>query len=419
MSTEVIKPAKKQLEFLDWEFGVFFHFGIRTFFEGHRDWDMKPMSLDKFNPCELDCNHWIHTIKEAGAKYAVFVAKHHDGFANWPSRYTDYSVANTPWKDGKGDVVAEFVAACRKYDIKVGLYYSPAEFGLKENKKTAREYDDYFICQIGELLKNYGKIDYLWFDGCGSEGHEYDTERIIREIRTMQPEILIFNMWDPDTRWVGNEAGIAPVPCFNTVNSVDFSIQTEEKESLGGQKWLPAECDCRMRLENWFYSEEDGDTVKSLDELMGLYYYSVGKGTNLLINIGPDRRGLLPDKDAGRLLEMGREIKRRFGAPVAGYSAFIKEGERYVCRLDKPALINHLVACENLSQGEHVHSFKIFARPFPYGGEIQVYEGKNIGHKAICQFPAIMTAEVILEITRAEGEAVLENLQLFYIGGCV
>ena len=148
----MVTPTKKQLAFLDWEFGVFFHFGIRTFYEGHRDWDMKEMSLEGFCPSGLDCESWIHTIKEAGAAYAILVCKHHDGFANWPSKYTDYSVANTPWKDGKGDVVREFVDACHKYDVKVGLYYSPAQFGSSNQEKTA--YDDYFIGQISELLSN-------------------------------------------------------------------------------------------------------------------------------------------------------------------------------------------------------------------------------------------------------------------------
>ena len=141
-----VRPTKKQLEFLDWEIGVFFHFGIRTFYEGHRDWDGKEMALDAFPPAELDCEQWIKTAKDGGAKYAILVCKHHDGLANWPSKYTDYSVKNTPWKNGRGDVVREFVDACRKYDIKVGLYYSPAQFGSKLTDH--KEYDDYFINQI-------------------------------------------------------------------------------------------------------------------------------------------------------------------------------------------------------------------------------------------------------------------------------
>lgn len=168
------------------------------------------MDISAFNPIELNCEQWISTIKEAGARYAILVCKHHDGFANWPSEYTEYSVANTPWKNGKGDVVDEFVRACRKYDIKVGLYYSPAQFGVSShNSKNVdyEEYSTYFINQITELLTNYGKIDYLWFDGCGSEGIDFGKDRIIDAIRGLEPDILIFNLWDPDTRWVGNELG--------------------------------------------------------------------------------------------------------------------------------------------------------------------------------------------------------------------
>ncbi|MBQ1222686.1 MAG: alpha-L-fucosidase [Oscillospiraceae bacterium] len=203
-------PTKKQLDFLNWEFGVFFHFGIRTFYEGHRDWDMKEMPLSGFNPTDFSAEDWCRAVASSGAKYAILTAKHHDGFANWPSAYTEYSVKNTPWRGGKGDVVAEFVAACRKYGLKVGLYYSPAQFGSVT--MNAEEYNDYFVNQISELLTNYGKIDYLWFDGCGSANHKYDEKRLIAAIRALQPEILIFGMWDPDTMWCGNEGGYSRYP---------------------------------------------------------------------------------------------------------------------------------------------------------------------------------------------------------------
>lgn len=408
-----VKPNKKQLEFLKWEFGVFFHFGIRTFYEGHRDWDMRVMKEEGFNPSELDCRQWIRTVKEAGAKYAVFVAKHHDGFANWPSKYTNYSVANTPWRDGEGDVVAEFVSACREFDIKVGIYYSPAEFSMWEKKKTAKEYDDYFINQVGELLTQYGEIDYLWFDGCGSEGHVYNEERIIKEMRTMQPNMAIFNMWDPDVRWVGNENGVAPSPCFNTVEEVDFSVNTDEKDKLATTRFLPAECDFKMRKDNWFYSDQDEDTVKSLEELIGLYYYSIGRGANLLINIGPDRRGLLPEKDANRLMEFGNEIRRRFSNSIAEKSSFSKEGNTYICRLQKPTLLNHIVISENLIEGESIKGFNVLVTPYP-DKPFVAYRGLNVGNKAICSFPTINAVEVTVEITDYDGEYDIEDIKLFY-----
>lgn len=395
---------KEQLDFLDWELGVFFHFGIRTFNEGHKDWDMKPMELSSFNPTELDCDDWIKTVSNAGAKYAVLVCKHHDGFANWPSAYTEYSVKNTPWKNGSGDVVREYVNACRKYNIKVGLYYSPAQFGSAQ--MNGKEYDDYFVNQIRELLLNYGKIDYLWFDGCGSEGHQYDTDRIVTEIRKCQPEILIFNMWDPDTRWIGNESGIAPLSNKLVVSSLDFSIQTEEKDMLEERRFLPGECDCRMRLDNWFYSENDSHTVKNPDELMGLYYYSVGRGSNLLINIAPDRRGKLPDKDRKALLEFGKKIKQNFSDFVR--CTVTKEVGKIILETEAQ-LINHAVLSEEIVFNSEIETFEIKAYPYPYGAPITVYLGKTIGHKAICQFPAIYTNKI--EITFDKDKAISAEIK--------
>ena len=206
------------------------------------------MSPTEFNPTNLDCGQWVKTAKEAGMKYAVLTAKHHDGFSNWPSKYTDFSVAQSPWRDGKGDVVREFVNECRNNHIKPGIYYSPYD-GAADfySNKDAKAYDDYFINQITELLTNYGDIEILWFDGAGSEGHEYDWKRIIATVRSLQPNILIFNMADPDFRWVGNEDGIAPIPCWNIVDNVDSSVYHDEQEKLEERLWLPAECDVQMR----------------------------------------------------------------------------------------------------------------------------------------------------------------------------
>ena len=397
---------KEQLEFLNWELGVFFHFGIRTFNEGHKDWDMKPMELSSFNPTELDCEEWISTISEAGAKYAVLVCKHHDGFACWPSAYTDYSVKNTPWKNGKGDVVREYVDACRKYGIKVGLYYSPAQFG--SSGMNGREYDDYFINQIRELLLGYGRIDYLWFDGCGSENHKYDTDRIIKEIRKCQPEILIFNMWDPDTRWVGNEAGLAHSPNKITVGALDFSINKDIQDLLDTPRFLPVECDCRMRLTNWFFSDSDVHTVKSLDELMGLYYYSIGRGANLLINIGPDRRGRLPEEDKKALLSFGKKIKECFSDFIPCKKVM---EERKITVETELQLVNHVILSEEITGESEIEAFEIKVYPFPHGVPVTVYRGTTVGHKAICVFPTVKTGK--LEITFDKNKKV--NAEIKYV----
>ena len=366
MHTEI--PTKRQLEFMDWELGVFFHFGIRTFNEGHRDWDGVPMDPATFNPSAFDAEQWIGTARAGGAKYAVLTAKHHDGFALWSSAYTEYSVKNTPWKNGRGDAVAEFIAACRKYGLKAGLYYSPAQFGSRAMQ--GKEYDDYFISQISELLTNYGKIDYLWFDGCGSEGHEYDAPRIIAAIRALQPDILIFNMWDPDTRWVGNEEGVAPPDARNVVDGA----------------FLPYECDCKIRPYNWFYSENDADTLRTAENIMGLYDLSVGRGGNLLINIGPDRRGLLPEADAARFAAFGEALRGRFAHPLP--VKIDRAGDAFALTSDDAVSPHTLVLSEDLTNGEHIDAIRLLYE-YP-GGEIPLWEGAAVGHKRIISFPPVL-----------------------------
>ena len=393
-------PTEKQLQYQDWEFGIFLHFGIRTFYEGHRDWDGQPMSPVNFLPTDLDCGQWVRTAQEAGAQYMVLTAKHHDGFANWPSQYTDFSVASSPWQDGKGDVIREFADACHVAGMKVGLYYSPADASCPVYKDP-KAYDDYFINQISEILTGHGEINIIWFDGCGSEGHEYDWARITREIRQMQPGILIFSMGDPDFRWVGNEAGVAPIPCWN--------VEPFE----GEPRWLPAECDCRMRALNWFYSDQDEDTVKSVEELMGLHYYSVGRGCNLLINIGPDRRGLLPDRDAQRLLEFGAEVRRRFSQPVATLADCGREGNVWTWAPSEPTPVDHVVVQEDLTSGEYARRFAVRVSPFPYGEPITVWEGQSIGHKAICRFPLVRVQKLQVEVTEADGPVALRAMGMF------
>ncbi|MCQ2484308.1 MAG: alpha-L-fucosidase [Clostridia bacterium] len=392
-----VKISQKQKEFLDWEFGVFFHFGIRTFYEGHVDWDLKEMPVEGFNPTELDCENWIKAISEAGAKYAVLVCKHHDGFANWPSKYTDYSVANSPWKNGKGDVVDEYVKACRKYGVKVGLYYSPAQFGSV--KMNAEEYDDYFINQISELLTNYGKIDYLWFDGCGSEGHQYNTKRIIAEIRSLQPEILIFNMWDPDTAWCKNERGYCEMPNYNV------------REFEGEMKYLPYECDCRIR-QNWFYFDSDRDTLKDLDTLMGIYLYSVGRGANLLLNIGPDRRGLLLEEDIKRIKEFGDEIKRRFGTPLKRVEKpEATDGKVSIVFDDDPAL-HAVILKEDLEADDVIEDVDVSVSI--YNNEDEIYLGRavGVGHKLIFTFPTIIGKRITLRL-KCKGEIKLNEISVY------
>ncbi len=400
-----VKPTKKQLEYLDWELGVFFHFGIRTFYQNHSDWDEKPMDAAAFNPKKLDCRQWIRTIKEAGAKYAVLTCKHHDGFANWPSKYTEYSVKNTPWKNGEGDVVKEYTDACREFGIKVGLYYSPAQFGSR--KMQGKEYDDYFINQISELLTGYGKIDYLWFDGNGSEGHQYDWKRIAAEIRKLQPEIMIFSMWDPDTRWVENEVGIAPFEIYNTISP---DSHWQEAAWIDEDRFLPYECDCRIRRKSWFYREEDEAYLRDCEDLLALYEYSVGRGGNLLLNIGPDPDGLLPEKDSKVFVEFGNKLKERYKNSI---ECEIKdEGEEFFVELNREQKVNCVVIEEDLTEGESVTEFEIMQATPRY---IPLFIGKNIGHKRICTFPKTFGDRFKIKITKYNGDFKLKSVKFFNV----
>lgn len=418
---------KKKLEFLDWEFGVFFHFGIRSFFPGHKDWDGKEMPMEAFNPTELDCENWLKTAKAGGATYAILTCKHHDGFALWPTKYSEYSVAGSRWKDGKGDVVREFVDACRKVGLKVGLYYSPAQWGKYAiSFKNAEEYDGYFINQIRELLTGYGKIDYLWFDGCGSEGHEYDKTRIVKAINEYQPDILTFcdPEWNPGVRWIGNEDGYASLNNPLVVSSTDFSELATEEQKLSSAMFLPAECDCKIR-NTWFYDDNE-ETLKSVDELFGMYEMSVGHGSNFLLNIGPDNRGLLPEADTERFLALGKRIRASYGQPL-DFSAPVKEGDTYIIthkEMDEPSwemptenhLSNTIIISEDLTQGQRITSFSVYAYlPHYKKKKIQVFEGKTVGHKVFCKFSPIRATKYEVVINASDGEHRITDIKAFYV----
>jgi len=415
MVNRTTTPTPKQLEFLSWEFGVFFHFGIRSFYPGHEDWDGKTMPPAGFNPPSLDCGQWCRTAAAAGARYAILTAKHHDGFANWPTAYSDYSVARAPWKNGQGDVVRDYTDACRRHGLKVGLYYSPADQHFFSLGLSVDEYNDRFIGQLGELLRNYGKIDYLWFDGCGSDRQKFDVERILRTIQELQPETILFHMWDPDTIWVGNEEGYAPFdnPLRRTEEEYNSVYQPTDGPLDRDNRLLPAECDFRMRERTWFICRDDADTVKSVDELMGVWDCSVGRGSNFLINIGPDAAGHLAEPDATRLLEFGEALRQRFAAPITSFEA-LEADKNGLIRLPLPRKqpVNCVVLEEDLAQGQRVGEFAVHVKAGP--AQVQVHWGKTIGHKAICTFPTVRGDCVTIEVIKSEGQGRLRGAKVYY-----
>lgn len=415
------KPSAGQLEFMDWEFGVFFHFGIRTFFPGHSDFDGKKMPASAFNPSRLDCRQWCRIAKSAGARYAVLTARHGDGFCNWPSKHNDYSVKSSPWRDGNGDVVAEFVNECRKAGLKVGLYCSPAQWGGKIDFSDEDAYDEYYINLVTELLTSYGKIDYLWLDSFKSDGHQFNCKKIVDAIRALQPDILIFGMWDSDVRWVGNEAGCANMPNCNIVTSAEF----KQFRDGSATRFLPAECDTKIRSE-WFDCRANLDTLKSVEELLGIYEYSVGRGANLLLNVTVNRDGVIPEPDAVRMLEFGEALRRRWGRPLVfgsvrkqdetHYRICTAESDNRLCNRLEPMVDGALLE-EDITDGESVRSFRLLAHLTGIWDKTQyicVYNGCGIGHKAICRFSPIRTDELVLRITEADGETRIKRFEAFY-----
>lgn len=294
-------PTAEQMAWQRDELSMFLHFGVNTFTD--REWGDGEEDEKVFNPTALDARQWARTAKEAGFKLMILTAKHHDGFCLWPSQHTEHSVKNSPWQNGRGDVVREFIEACRAEGLKVGLYLSP--WDRHEKTYGSDAYNDYFVNQLTELLTNYGPIDETWFDGACGEGPNgkkqvYDWERYYATIRAMAPHALIA-IAGPDIRWVGNESGLARVG----ESSVQLDGEGPGEKPLW--KWSPAECDASIRP-GWFYHANEDETVKSLEKLLEIYYASVGRNSVLLLNVPPDRRGLLADADVHRLQEFSAAI---------------------------------------------------------------------------------------------------------------
>lgn len=407
MESVLAKPTEAQRRWQDWEMGMFCHFGMNTFCD--QEWGEGNDSPECFNPADLDAAQWVQTAKQAGFNYFILTAKHHDGFCLWPTGTTDYSVKASPWKNGQGDVVRECAEACRKEGLPFGIYVSPWDRHEPCYADPAA-YDDFYCEQLTELLTGYGELCYVWFDGAGSEGREYDWKRIIGLVKKYQPEAMIFNMGAPTVRWVGNEDGLAPYPCWNTAEGAKVSMFSENqlKWMPETSAWVPAECDVPIRKDRWFWHPNEEHLLLSLEQLMDIYCRSVGHGCNLLLNIAPDDRGLLPDADIQRALEFGAEVRRRFGEPIAEQSG---EGSELVLELPAKTTIHHAVLMEDIAYGERVRGYKLEARV--QGEWLEICQGSAIGHKKIDLFPPVSTDSVRLVITTFVDNPMIRKLAVY------
>lgn len=325
-------PSERQLKWHELEEYGFIHFTINTFTD--REWGYGDESPSVFNPTEFDADRIVKVMKDSGLKGLILTCKHHDGFCLWPSRYTEHSVKNSPWKNGKGDMVKEFSDACKRHGLKFGVYLSPWD---RNHKDYARpEYITYYRNQLRELLTDYGPVFEVWFDGAnGGDGYYggtremrkidsktyYDWTNTYAIVRELQPGACMFSDTGPDVRWCGNERGVAGDPCWSTMDRAGYSAGNYDGDRLNrgdaaGGDWLPAEVDVSIRP-GWFYHAHEDDKVKTLDHLLKIYYESVGRGANLLLNIPPDRRGLIHENDAAVLKDWRLVLDKTFKTDLA------------------------------------------------------------------------------------------------------
>jgi len=330
-------PNAKQVEWYHREIFAFFHFGMNTFTNVNEGEGKASPTL--FNPTALDCNQWMKVLRNAGIGCAILVAKHADGFCNWPSAYTDYSVKNSPWKAGEGDVVREFTNACKRAGIKAAIYLGPHD--RHDARYGTAAYGDYYADQLSELLRNYGPIWEVWWDGAGAD--KLSTEFYTRwadTVHRLQPDCVIFGTKNSypfaDCRWMGNESGISGDPCWSTINPLSIRDEAAHIPQLNhgevdGSAYAPAEVDVSIRP-SWFYHPEEDAEVKTVDKLWELYFSSVGHNSVLLLNFPPDKQGLVSPIDARRSDSLRLLINGTFKTNLAAgatITALHPRGEKY------------------------------------------------------------------------------------------
>ncbi|NKI27965.1 alpha-L-fucosidase [Arenibacter sp. 6A1] len=449
-------PTERQLAWHNMEYYGFIHFNMNTF--TNMEWGMGSEKPAQFNPTRLDARQWVKTMKEAGMKGVIITAKHHDGFCLWPSKYTEHSVKNSPWKNGKGDVLKDLSEACAEYGLKMGVYLSPWDRNHADYGKP--EYVSYFHNQLRELLTNYGEIFEVWFDGAnGGTGYYgganetrkidnktyYQWDKAIEIVRELQPNAVIFGDGGPGVRWVGNEEGWANETNWSLLerNKV-YPGYPKYKELLSGHEngthWVPAECDVSIRP-GWYYHPSEDSQVKSLEHLVNIYYESVGRNASLLLNLPVDNRGLIHEKDAAQLKALKQQIDKDFANDVAkgikvsatnvrgNHSEFVannvNDGDEKTywttddgvttasisMSFDKPTEVNRILLQEYIALGQRVYGFTVEAKVD--GNWKLIDKQTTIGVKRILRFDSIEASEIRVNITGSKAEPIISNIELY------
>ncbi len=451
-SQTIAVPTPEQLAWQQTELSAFLHFGVNTFTD--REWGEGTESPKIFNPTKFDADKIIKTLKNAGFKRVIITAKHHDGFCLWQTAQTEHSIKNAPYKNGKGDIVKELSEACKKFDVKFGVYLSP--WDRHEPSYGTAAYNDFYKKQLRELLTNYGDISEVWFDGAKGENAKnmvYDFAGYWKLVRELQPSAVMFSDVGPDVRWVGNESGNAGNTNWSTINTTGMSPGIADEKYLNtgdanGKLWIPAETDVSIR-KGWFYHAAEDSTVKSGKQLLDLYFNSVGKNSLLLLNIPPNKNGELADADVKSLNDFHALLKktfrknltdsqdvsnlRLFDAQTASTTGKIRgigqsleskltdkkletfiELKNYIhleFEFKKPITFDVVMLQENIAQGQRIEN-----------GTIEFWNGKTwqllknfttIGYKRLIRCDSVTTIKLRLSILKSKGTAQLSEIGVY------
>lgn len=453
-------PEPKQVEWQQMETYAFIHFGLNTF--NDREWGYGDTDPKTFNPTNLDCEQWAQTLVKAGMKGVILTAKHHDGFCLWPFEGTDYSVKNSPWKNGQGNVVKELSEACKKYGLKFAVYLSP--WDRHQANYGTPEYLPYFYAQLHDLLTNYGPVFEVWFDGAnGGDGwyggakdirtidrkNYYNYPRIYEMLDSIQPQAIIFSDGGPGCRWVGNEKGFAGATNWSFLRKGEVHPGYDKSYELqyghpDGNQWVPAECDVSIRP-GWFYHPEEDDRVKSPDQLVDLYYRSVGHNATLLLNFPVDRRGLIHPVDSANAVRFHEMIQQQLKTNlVAGMTPKVsnERGGDFVASaltddnfdtywatedgvttadiefsFDTPTRMNRMMLQEYIPLGQRVKAFVVEYLDKDTWLPVKLNEETTtIGYKRLLRFETVKTKGIRIRITDARGLLCLSSVGVYDAG---
>ena len=451
-------PSANQVAWQQLETYAFIHFGPNTF--GDREWGYGDAPLESFNPTRLDCEQWARVCKQAGMKGIILTAKHHDGFCLWPTKYTDYSVRNTPYKDGKGDVVGELAAACQKYGLKLGLYLSP--WDRHQAFYGTPLYVEYFYAQLEELLTQYGEVYEVWFDGAnggdGWYGGAKETRKIDRStyynyprawklVGELQPKAVIFSDGGPGCRWVGNESGYADATnwSFLRIKEVYPGYERHKELQYGhedGDKWVASECNTSIRP-GWFYHEKEDGRVKSVDHLVDLYYRSVGHNGTFLLNFPVDKEGLIHPVDSAHAVDFHKQVTEELKTNQllkANIKASSTRGKAFTTKnltdgqfdtywatpdgvttatleitLKKAQPLNRLMLSEYIPLGQRVRKFAVEYLDGKQWLPLKVGEATTtIGYKRLLRFPTVTTKRLRIRFEDSRGPLCINGLGAYY-----